>query len=91
MEKKKIKLGTPPPLLNPEIARAKQIAQAEQERLEKIVKRIINILIEENVKIREVTRILNMVDAEIGKEIGDKLVDEIHNVQKEEKQKTVKE
>lgn len=74
--KKKIKVP-PSALIDPALARAKAIAQEEEKRFNKIVERIIDILKEENVAIKEVSVILNMVDRKIAKEISKKSVKEI--------------
>jgi len=75
--KKKIKVP-PSALIDPALARAKMVAQEEEKRFNKIVERIIDILKEENVAIKEVSAILNMVDGKIAKEIGSKSLNSIY-------------
>jgi len=78
MKEKKIKIPANAPILDPAMMRAKAVAKAEEERLNRIVDRIIEILMEEGVVIKEISTILNMVDARIGRDIGKKELTEFY-------------
>jgi len=83
MEKKRIKINNPDVLLDPAIIRAKKVEEESRKRIEEIAKEIIEVMKKHQVKVNEVTTILNVVDSKLGQSIGNKLVDEIYEEKEE--------